>query len=205
MSAPASTLYALRAPCRNCPFRSNIEPYLREDRAREIAASLRAGGGFTCHKTTVPDESDESGGSARPGPRAMECAGALATMERENAPNQMMRISERLGMYDPEPLRSSTHPVFPSLTDWVRAHGSTPTVEVEGETLEYEHCGVVGPDCEDPAGFGGFGGVYVNDEEPTCHPIDCCENCGHAMCTACRADIEDEKCCIYCSEDATGR
>lgn len=41
------------APCRKCPFRNDCAPYLRHDRAQEIAQGLLAGGSFTCHETST--------------------------------------------------------------------------------------------------------------------------------------------------------
>lgn len=51
------------------------------------------------------------------------CAGALITMEREGSFNQMMRIGERLGFYDPADLAMDA-PVHDSLADWVATHDS---------------------------------------------------------------------------------
>ncbi len=54
MSAPSlSKRYTLRQPCNNCPFRTNVQPYLRPERAQEIARALRDGGEFPCHKTST--------------------------------------------------------------------------------------------------------------------------------------------------------
>ena len=33
--------YKLKSPCSNCPFRTDIRPYLRPDRAEEILSHLR--------------------------------------------------------------------------------------------------------------------------------------------------------------------
>lgn len=193
--------YALRAACTKCPFRADVEPYLRPERAQEIAAHLRDGGEFACHKTTVPtDDGDLRDDTTT----SQVCAGALATMEREGNANQMMRISERLGLYDPTRLVESV-PVHKSLTAWVQAHQDIPTVATEsGEVLPYEHCGVVWDDCEDPAGYRGGYGTYENDDEPTCNPLtDTCWACGHAACAACRSEEWDEtdgQYCVVCYE-----
>lgn len=53
-------------------------------------------GEFPCHKTTVYDPE----GDLREVEKSQHCAGALILMERTNTPSQMMRISERVGMYD---------------------------------------------------------------------------------------------------------
>jgi hypothetical protein len=121
-------------------------------------------------------------------------------MERDGLAGQMTRMAEGFGYYDPKRLDMAA-PVYASLTDWVRAQdgGDVPTVVVDGEVIEFEHCGVVGPDCEDPAGFSGGGGVYENDETPTCNPIDdVCSYCGRTMCAACSAERDGEAICVEC-------
>lgn len=97
--------YKLTRPCDLCPFRSDIEPFLRPGRVDEIERSL-VRGEFPCHNTVNYD---------RPRRRMDEshCAGALILLEKLGRPSQMMRISERLGMYDPRKL-DMTAPVFES-------------------------------------------------------------------------------------------
>jgi hypothetical protein len=91
--------YGLTSPCAHCPFRKDIQAYLTEDRVREIEQSL-VRSEFPCHETTV-DSEDEDGNSARIATRdSMHCAGALILLEKEGRSSQMMRIAERLGMYD---------------------------------------------------------------------------------------------------------
>jgi hypothetical protein len=205
--AARSAGYALRTPCKHCPFRSDIDPYLHPERAQEIAQTLLDGGSFHCHKTVDyterDDEPEDERGQGRVTADSQQCAGALATMERGGHIGQGARIAARLGLYDPDNLDPKA-PVYGSLPEWVAAHRGGPrTVEFEGETLEYAHCGVAGPGCEDPAGYAGGSGAYANMDEPTCHPIDdCCSFCGHTMCTACRAEDQDgEPICVYCAED----
>jgi len=205
MTTDTERRYTLTTPCRKCPFRSDVEPYIRPERAKEIADSLRSGANFTCHKTTVDPGDDEDGDSYRvDGPRARECAGALITMEKEGFSNQNVRIAERLGLYDPTRMNMDA-PVYGSLAEWVKSYQDpVPTVTTpEGEVLEFEHCGVVAQDCEDPAGFAMGGGVVSNDDPPTCNPLEGCSYCGSPMCSACRAseDGEDGPQCVYCAED----
>ena len=73
---------------------------------------------FTCHETTVPDESDE--GEMKDGPNAQHCGGALIILEKLERPNQMMRIAERLGFYDRRKLDMHA-PVFDSIEDFIDA------------------------------------------------------------------------------------
>lgn len=42
------TDFKLRRPCPNCPFRTDVPPYLRGARAEEIARSIANGSDFRC-------------------------------------------------------------------------------------------------------------------------------------------------------------
>lgn len=95
--------YSLTSPCKECPFRNDIKPYIREARVREIERSL-VRSEFPCHKT--PET---------------HCAGALILMEKEGRSSQMMRIAERLGMYDRTKLNMNA-PVYESFRAMVQAH-----------------------------------------------------------------------------------
>jgi hypothetical protein len=97
--------YKLRRPCENCPFRTDVPGYLRRERAQEIAEALANGSEFACHQTTVSDEEVGGDGSERVAtPDSAFCAGALITMERSGQANQIMRVAERLGLYEHEKL-----------------------------------------------------------------------------------------------------
>src|SRR4051812_48715851 len=119
MSSP----YGLRTPCSNCPFRTDIAPYITEARVREIEHSL-VRSEFPCHKTVKhrEDEYEEEGLGHIPSKDEMHCAGALILMEREERSGQMMRIAERLGLYDPSKLDMAA-PVYASFDAMAKAHG----------------------------------------------------------------------------------
>lgn len=101
--------YGFTTPCSNCPFRSDIEPYIMPDRVTEIEEGLDRGE-FPCHKTTH--------GRA---PVEVHCAGALILLEKLNRPSQMMRISERLGLYDRSKLDMDA-PVYEDFEEMYDAH-----------------------------------------------------------------------------------
>ena len=84
--------YEKTTPCADCPFLSaNAKSYgLR--RLSEFAS-----GEFPCHKTACIDEEESAFVATKD---SQHCAGALIFLEKRNAPHQMMRIVERLGMYD---------------------------------------------------------------------------------------------------------
>ncbi len=90
--------YDLHKPCKSCPFLKKGGVRLTRGRVNEIAGMMLAGkwGEFPCHKTTRED----SDGELAETPKSKHCAGALIFAEKHNRPTQMMRICERLGMYD---------------------------------------------------------------------------------------------------------
>lgn len=83
--------YAMTEPCDECPFligsgftyRSLVE---------------YASGEFACHKACKIDE--ETSTYVPRSDKTPHCAGALIFLEKQDKPHQMMRILERLGMYD---------------------------------------------------------------------------------------------------------
>ena len=104
--------FNLKKPCKQCPFsRGSIDGWLGEDRAEEIINSISdQDGSFTCHKTDR-DKSKE----------AEHCAGALILLEKVDMPNQLMRISERLGIYDRFKLDFEAN-VFDDLDEFIDHH-----------------------------------------------------------------------------------
>lgn len=119
--------YALTTPCKDCPFRTDIRAYLTPERVEEIEQSLvRAE--FPCHKTTRVSDGDdddcEGGSCYTPSGKEIHCAGALILLEKLKRPSQMMRISERLGMYDRRKLDMAA-PVFDSFEEMSAAQGES--------------------------------------------------------------------------------
>jgi hypothetical protein len=112
--------YTMRKPCKNCPFRTDIEGYLSRARAREIANGLLSGGTFSCHKTNDFEDNDEGWTDTVETPDSQHCGGALIFLEKQEQPNQMMRIAERLGLYDMRKLDMDA-PVFESAREFIAA------------------------------------------------------------------------------------
>ncbi|GKU79324.1 hypothetical protein L3i20_v237210 [Paenibacillus sp. L3-i20] len=83
--------FNLKKPCKDCPFLqgSSTNKTLVKGRLEGIVSDLMDGMTFTCHKTLNLKSLDQE-----------HCAGALQYLEREERPNQMMRIAERIGLYD---------------------------------------------------------------------------------------------------------
>jgi hypothetical protein len=104
--------YRLVKPCAKCPFRTDIPPFLGSAaRVTEIERSLERGA-FNCHETLDYKRCDEDGAPAETEHTA-HCAGALILLEKLGRSSQLMRIGERLGLYDPRKL-DMTAPVFES-------------------------------------------------------------------------------------------
>lgn len=107
--------YKLTTPCDNCPFRTDVKPYLTSDRVDEIGDSL-ARSTFPCHKTTEFDDE----GEAHETDKTQHCAGALIMLEKMGQPSQMMRIAERIGIYDRRKLNMDA-PVFDDIGEMMDA------------------------------------------------------------------------------------
>ena len=91
--------FDLKKPCHDCPFLRKGGIRLTLARVHEIAGSLldTQGATFACHKT-VDDENDD--GERMENKDTRHCAGALIFAEKNGNATQMMRIAERLGLYD---------------------------------------------------------------------------------------------------------
>ena len=121
MREKATDQYSLKTPCGMCPFRSDKPFPLRGSRAEEIAENLESGAEFHCHKTvdyTEAYDDDDNPAEGKTVETTKVCAGALITMEKAGQPNQMMRIAERLGLYDYTSMNLEA-PVYDSLDEWV--------------------------------------------------------------------------------------
>lgn len=109
--------YDMKKPCDNCPFRRKGGIRLHPDRVKEISTH---DGEFPCHKTTV----DDGDGDLVEHEGSLHCAGFLIFRELTRTPGQMMRICERIGIYDPRKLlrnNPAVSEVFGSLREFKRA------------------------------------------------------------------------------------
>jgi hypothetical protein len=89
--------YTLVRPCSECPFLRGTPLNKTISRARLLEF---ARGEFACHRTADLVEDDDGSSGYVGGPESQHCAGALIALEKVNRPHQMMRIVERLKMYD---------------------------------------------------------------------------------------------------------
>lgn len=114
--------FDLLVPCSNCPFRKLGGVRVTVKRAKQIAGNMLspAGGTFACHKTTA-----EVNGERVEVPTSRHCAGALMFAEKNKNATQMMRIAERLCLYDSRKLMAQkdiVDTVFDSVSEMLRAH-----------------------------------------------------------------------------------
>lgn len=82
--------YRMTTPCDACPF-------LKGSGFAFKSLREHASGEFPCHKACKLDAEDNY---VQRSERTPHCAGALIFLEKRNEPHQIMRICERLGMYD---------------------------------------------------------------------------------------------------------
>lgn len=67
----------VKKPCKHCPFRNDVKPYLHPDRSWEIAnIATNPYSSFPCHKTTEYDEDSEDGYMIET-EKSKQCAGML--------------------------------------------------------------------------------------------------------------------------------
>ena len=88
-------MFDRRRPCSNCPFRIGMGSLFRltPDRLGEI----REAPAFQCHKTVAYGAAR----ARRQGDRPQQCAGLMAVLLAEGAPNTIMQVGMRLGALDP--------------------------------------------------------------------------------------------------------
>ena len=85
--------YRMTSPCDECPFLIGSGFTFK-------SLTQHARGEFACHKACELDENDVYRAKDEKTPH---CAGALIFLEKQGVdgqPHQMMRIAERLGLYD---------------------------------------------------------------------------------------------------------
>jgi len=75
----------VKKPCKNCPFRNDVTPYLHPDRAADIAYSaLNPYSDFLCHSTFEYDGGeDHQGRETGDFSNAKTCAGFLTLRAQE--------------------------------------------------------------------------------------------------------------------------
>lgn len=108
--------FNILSPCNDCPFRSDVRPYLTKARAAEITRDVLLGDKtFACHKTT----GIETGRRVLRKNRS-HCAGAMIIVKKTGWRNALLQIAGRLGLLDATRL-DMTAPVFESSRAFIDA------------------------------------------------------------------------------------
>jgi hypothetical protein len=181
----------MTTPCDACPFRNDINGYLRPDRVREIAESLFRGQSFPCHKTTEAWEDDDGECELKATENSQQCAGAEIFLAKQGTSTQMSRIAERLGMKVAK--LSMKAPVCGSVSEMLKVHGGD-------EDDDSESCSVCDEGCEAPAGYQVGAGIIPGEGSADY----CCDACGEPVCGACSRLVKGsrkKRICNNCVED----
>ena len=113
--------YSMSSPCPQCPFRNDIDGYLRSERVEEICESVLRQQSFPCHKTTHESEDDDGECELVATDDSEQCAGAEIFAMKHGVCSQMRRICGRLGMEVAE--LDEDAPVCEDIDEMLEVHG----------------------------------------------------------------------------------
>jgi len=78
-----SDIWFRKKPCKHCPFRRDVTPFLHPERAADIAyIAQNPYSSFACHETT--EDSDNDDGERIVTRSSLECAGLLSLRFNES-------------------------------------------------------------------------------------------------------------------------
>lgn len=100
--------YALNKPCANCPFLKTGGIELQEGRVEGIIQELVDGvtTGFSCHKSVYSKvggewvEGEDGEEVYKQSGKELQCAGAMAVLEKIGHRTVLMQVMGRMGIYD---------------------------------------------------------------------------------------------------------
>lgn len=112
------TKLAVSRPCGHCPFRSDVRPFIRTARVREIWEAAKRGDHFVCHETV---DYDLPADAPDPGRRA--CAGFLIVARRDGLLDGLtyVQLAERLAKVSFHKLNGHDY-VYRSVAHMIDAH-----------------------------------------------------------------------------------
>lgn len=107
-------------PCDNCPFRSDVVPFLRYARVAGIYADAKRGQHFVCHKTV--DYTKKSSKAQRA--HVKMCAGFAILCRRDGLLGGLtiVQLAERLLKVTYDPVKTGTAKVYESFITMLDAH-----------------------------------------------------------------------------------
>lgn len=103
--------FKLNKPCSECPYTPTGLKGLLPERCKELWDYTK-NKTFACHKTT-----EENTGKYN---TEQQCVGALLVERQQGYNNNMFILAERLGIYDPSKILSTT--LYPSLKAMIKGH-----------------------------------------------------------------------------------
>lgn len=114
--------FRMKTPCKGCPFRTDVRPYISADRVREIfAAIIDRDNHFSCHKTVDYSHEDSEGETVPQTCHSSVCAGAAILQEKIGRPSVMVRMGYALKSIPLDHLDKAA-PVYDSPEDMLRAY-----------------------------------------------------------------------------------
>ena len=107
--------FKVKTPCKDCPFRNDIEPFLTKERVKEIIQAITNDNTFYCHKTIYSNEYEELDKK-----KGSHCVGALILLHKENKikANFLLRLALMGKMFKVEDLDLKA-PVFESFVEMI--------------------------------------------------------------------------------------
>ncbi|QWA93132.1 hypothetical protein [Klebsiella michiganensis] len=111
MSLNVKKLFAMKRPCKDCPFLKNNPIPLVEGRIDDIKSTLLANDNipFFCHKTTYTTGAfnDDETGQYQPSEQETYCMGAMAYLYAKQRVNVPMRLGLIHGLCDIDDIEKS--------------------------------------------------------------------------------------------------
>ncbi|EGT5675343.1 hypothetical protein AGJ34_20450 [Cronobacter dublinensis subsp. dublinensis] len=111
MSLNIKKLFAMRQPCKNCPFLKEHGIELVEGRLDNIKQDLLNDDQrpFFCHKTTYETggHTDVETGNYKPSGQESYCMGAMAFLYARHRVNVPMRLGLAMGLLDQEDIKKA--------------------------------------------------------------------------------------------------
>lgn len=100
----------IKKPCKHCPYRNDVTPFLINSRAEELAYLAKVKfASFPCHKTTEHEDLDNGYGDMVITSKTKECAGYLT-------------LRAQVGNFIPEDFKPSLDIVYTSPEEMVEAY-----------------------------------------------------------------------------------
>jgi hypothetical protein len=81
-----NSFFTIKTPCKDCPFRNDVRPYLTRKRVKEIRQALENDDKtFSCHKTVDYSRTKhDKHHNHKPSSTEKQCAGALILLNKDN-------------------------------------------------------------------------------------------------------------------------